>query len=61
MTEKTPHLDTVQVVRCKDCKHRGDFNRCPMAHISWGDPPYDGNDDYTKDDGFCDRGENKDG
>lgn len=61
MTEKTAELDTVKVVRCKKCKHRGDFGRCPMAHINYGDPPYDENEDYTIDDGFCNYGEEKDG
>lgn len=54
-------VDVVPVVRCKDCKHRGNFGVCPMAHIGSGDPPYDVDEDYTKDDGFCDRGESKNG
>lgn len=61
IVKEFPAVDAVPVVRCKDCKHRGDFNICPMAHISLGDPPYDENDDFTKDDGFCDRGEKIDG
>ena len=60
-SEQITQEKTVQVVHCKDCKHRGDFNICPMAHISLGDPPYDENSDFTKDDGFCDRGEKIDG
>ena len=26
-----PTVDAVEVVRCKDCKHRGDYG-CPMYH-----------------------------
>ena len=54
-------VDAVPVVRCKDCRHRGNFSRCPMAHIGSGDPPYDESEDYTIDDGFCNYGEKKDG
>ena len=46
-------VDAVEVVRCKECKHRGDAYKCPkrFAH-------YHGYDsDYTVDDGYCERGE----
>lgn len=59
--------DVVKVVRCKDCKHRGDEGACPMYHVEeleWDDDGYMEVDyvphDYTTDDGFCDRGERKD-
>ena len=55
--------DVVQVVRCKDCKHRGEYE-CPMYYeteIEWDDDGYTEVDyvphDSTMDDGFCDRGE----
>ena len=53
----------VDVVRCKECKHRG-TEECPMYHIElveYDDYGYlDLQDviyDYTEDNGYCDRGE----
>ena len=58
--------DSVVVVRCKDCKHRGDDVHCPMCFeeaIEWDDDGYTEVDyvlhDRTTDDGFCDRGERR--
>lgn len=55
--------DVVEVVRCKDCKHRGDFG-CPMYHeedIEWDDDGYTECEviihDYSRDDAFCSDGE----
>lgn len=48
-----PAVDAVEVVRCKDCKYRGDAYECPkhFAH-------YHGEDsDFTVDDGYCELGE----
>lgn len=60
-----PTVDAVEVVRCKDCKHRGDYG-CPMYHeeyIEWDDDGYHESEiidhDRTRDDGFCDLGERK--
>ena len=58
-----PTTDAVEVVRCRDCKHRyGD--ECPMRHIEWVEYEEDGfmerDDivhDHTVDDGFCNCGE----
>jgi hypothetical protein len=54
------------LVRCKDCKHRGEEGCCPMYfvdEIEWDDDGYIEVDyvphDYTVDDGFCDRGERR--
>lgn len=59
-----PTIDAVEVVRCKDCKHR-QTDECPMLH---DDDYYDEDDgwdsitfDYTKDDGFCHKGAKMDG
>ena len=59
-----PTVDAVEVVRCKDCKNRGEEGSCPMYwvdEIEWDDDGYTEVDyvphDYTVDDGFCDRGE----
>ena len=61
-------VDAVEVVRCKYCKHRGDDVHCPMCFeeaIEWDDDGYTEVDyvihDHTTDDGFCDRGERREG
>jgi hypothetical protein len=63
---EAPTVDAVEVVRCKDCKHRGEEGGCPMYfvdEIEWDDDGYIEADyvphDYTVDDGFCDRGERR--
>ncbi len=55
-------LDNTNIVRCKDCEHRGE-SACPMwyeEYIEWDDDGYLDHDwivhDATIDDGFCDRG-----
>lgn len=61
-------LDSLtEVVRCKDCRHRGEWC-CPMYYeeeIEWDDDGYIEADyvphDRTMDDGFCDRGERREG
>ena len=57
--------DVVEVVRCKDCKYRGDYG-CPMYSEEYIDTWDDGyhefecvEHDNTHDEGFCDRGERK--
>ena len=62
-------MATTEVVRCKDCKHRGRKTYCPMYFQEWyeideGDGYYDSDftiHDRTIDEGFCDRGERKNG
>ena len=64
---KMPTIDAVPVVRCKDCKHRGDDVHGPMCFEEMSE--YDDGDGYmevdyiphdrTTDDGFCDRGERR--
>ena len=65
---QAPTVDAVEVVRCKDCKHRGEDGCCPMCfeeEIEWDDDGYTEADyilhDRTADDGFCDRGERIEG
>ena len=56
--------DAVEVVRCKDCMHRHEYE-CPMYHEEWFTIDEGGgyeDDDYnvidkTCDDGFCQYGE----
>lgn len=60
-----PTMDAVEVVRCRECKHRYTEN-CPMYfHDSyWHDGYFDYIDydtDNTEDDYFCPKGERKEG
>lgn len=43
-----------RLVRCMECRRRYDADECPMCFLS----PL-AFQDYTADDGFCDRGEKK--
>ena len=54
--EEMPTIDAVQVVRCKDCIRRYDTDECPMCFLIEG-KYYE----YTNENGFCDRGERKEG
>ena len=54
--EEMPTIDAVPVVRCKDCIRRYDTEECPMCYLSEG-KYYE----YTNENGFCDRGERKEG
>ena len=51
-----PTIDAVLVVRCKDCIRRYDTDECPMCFLIEG-KYYE----YTNENGFCDRGERKEG
>lgn len=59
-----PTIDAVEVVRCKDCKHRGFAGECPMCYTEAfydGDLVCDGGYvDGTVDEGFCHCGEKRD-
>ena len=48
--------DAVEVVRCKDCIRRYDTDECPMCYLFEGQYY-----EYTNGNGYCDRGERKDG
>lgn len=52
-----PAVDAVEVVRCKDCVHRGVAFECPMCSREYNDDYDEIITDYAKDNGFCDRGE----
>lgn len=56
-----PTIDAVEVIRCKDCKHRGFAGECPMCYTEDAydeDYGYDYWDvDKTTDEGFCHCGE----
>lgn len=62
--EQAQAVDAVEVVRCRDCKHRG-YDFCPMCHDEYTYDEDDGSDyftvDNTTDDGFCHMGEKMDG
>lgn len=51
-----PTVDAVEVVRCKECIRRYDTDECPMCYLIEG--KYH---EYTNENGFCDRGERKEG
>lgn len=63
LIHRQPAADVVAVVRCKDCKHRGDENSCPMCKCNCcndGDGYYDvWTDDLTHDNDFCSLGERR--
>ena len=54
--KKQPTIDAVLVVRCKDCIRRYDTDECPMCFLIEGNYC-----EYTNGNGFCDRGERKEG
>ena len=54
--EEMPTIDAVPVVRCKDCIRRYDTDECPMCFLIDG-KYYE----YTNENGFCDRGDRKEG
>ena len=54
LIDEAPTVDAVEVVRCKDCKHRGS-NLCPMETVELY--PWFG----TKNDAFCSYGERREG
>ena len=54
--DQAPTIDAVPVVQCKDCIRRYDTDECPMCFLIEG-KYYE----YTNGNGFCDRGERKEG
>ena len=46
-------VDAVPVVRCKECKHRGDSDNCPLRHLAYTTDEGYFFADYTLDDSFC--------
>ena len=54
--DQAPTIDAVPVVRCNDCIRRYDTDECPMCFLIEG-KYYE----YTNGNGFCDRGERKEG
>ena len=54
--DQAPTIDAVPVVRCKYCIRRYDTDECPMCFLIEG-KYYE----YTNENGFCDRGERKEG
>lgn len=54
--DSQPTVDAVEVVRCKYCIRRYDTDECPMCFLIEGNYC-----EYTNENGFCDRGERKEG
>ena len=58
---RLPAAAAAEVVRCKDCKHRGSSYKCPMRKLVM---PFSGPgayEDCTEDDGYCHMGAKMDG
>ena len=51
-----PTIDAVPMVRCRECIRRYDTDECPMCFLIEGEYC-----EYTNENGFCDRGERKEG
>lgn len=47
------------IVRCKDCKYRGNTYRCPMRKLVFPTEGAGHCEDYTRDDGYCHCGEKR--
>ena len=56
LIDRAPTIDAVPVVRCKDCIRRYDTDECPMCFLIEGNYC-----EYTNENGYCDRGERKEG
>lgn len=54
--KKQSTIDAVPIVRCEDCIRRYDTDECPMCFLIKGKYC-----EYTNENGFCDRGEGKEG
>ena len=51
-----PAVDAVPVVRCGECRRRYDADECPMCFLIDGEYH-----EYTNGNGYCDRGERRNG
>ena len=58
LIDDAPTIDAVEVVRCKDCKHR-QTDECPMFFEEQIDITEYIIHDYTRDDGYCSWGERR--
>lgn len=56
---RLPAEDAVDVVRCKECKHRGTSYDCPFRHLIFTEAEGYHYEDVTTDDGYCSFGERK--
>ena len=58
--QSRPTIDAVEVVRCRECKHRKDPFVCPMCGECVAPEGEDwGVHDWAEDDGFCHKGERR--
>ena len=53
LIQKQPTADVVEVVRCKDCRHRGNSDICPMFHLCYSVSEGYYWEDFTMDNAFC--------
>ncbi len=54
-----PTIDAVEVVRCKDCKRRGNAYECPFRQLMHTEANGYHYVDMTTDDDYCSFGERK--
>ena len=60
LIETAPTISAVEVVRCRECKHRKDPFVCPMCGECVAPEGEDwGVHDWAEDDGFCHKGERR--
>ena len=58
--DNAPSVDAVEVVRCKDCKHRVEYFLSGRFVCKFHQCTICGSANYVKDDGYCSDGERKD-
>ena len=59
VVEKAPAVDAVEVVRCKDCKHRTEYFDSGMYVCKHEQCPVCGKAAFVADDHFCGYGERR--
>lgn len=56
MVENLPTADVQEVVKCENCRYRGDGDICPMFHLCWSVNEGYYWEDFTMDNKFCSYG-----
>lgn len=57
--QELPTIDAVEVVHCKDCKHRGTSYDCPFRRLIFTEAEGYHYEDVTLDDSYCSFGARK--
>ena len=61
LIQKQPTADVESLVRCRDCRYRGNGDVCPMYHLCYSVSEGYYWEDFTMDNKFCSYGAKKDG